>query len=64
MPPTREVHRKVEHSRQLKNMTIAALKRMHPDFGEDEIRLLFLRQVYGKQLSEGVLEVLAEWKGE
>lgn len=35
-------------------MSLAALKRMHP---------LFIEQVYGKQLADGVRGVLAERKG-
>lgn len=63
MPPVRHIQRTVELSQQLKCMSLAALTRMHPSLGEAEIRLLFIEQVYGKQLADGVRGVLAERKG-
>ena len=59
MPPMRHIQRTIELSRQLKSMSLAALRRTHPDLGDDEIRLLFIEQVYGKELAEGVRSVLA-----
>ncbi len=63
LPPVRHVERTVELSRQLKEMTFAALRRIHPELGEDEIRIFFIERVYGKELADGVREVLARRKG-
>ncbi len=60
MPPVRHIQRTVELSRQLKNMLLAALKRIHPNLDDEEIRLLFIEQVYGKELADGVRGVLAQ----
>ncbi len=64
MAPVRHIQRTVELSGQLKSMSLAALARLHPELSEQEIRLMFIEQVYGKELADGVRELWAGRNGQ
>ncbi|MFO1064605.1 MAG: hypothetical protein U0892_12145 [Pirellulales bacterium] len=58
-PPVRNAERALRLSRQVKNMALASIRRVHPDKSDVEIRLLFIEQAYGKELANGVRETSA-----
>ncbi|MEZ6125815.1 MAG: hypothetical protein R3C49_22035 [Planctomycetaceae bacterium] len=41
-------------SRQVKRMSMDAIRRRHPAFSENEVRLKFIELTYGSELAEGV----------
>jgi uncharacterized linocin/CFP29 family protein len=41
-------------SRQLKQMSMDAIRRRHPEFDEHAVRLRFIELTYGKSLADGV----------
>lgn len=43
-------------SNQVKQMAFAAIRRRHPEFDEDEVRLKFIELTYGKTLADNVRE--------
>jgi hypothetical protein len=47
-------------SRRVRNMAFDAIRRRHPDYGEDEVRMRFIELTYGKPLAEEI----RRWKAE
>jgi len=41
-------------------MAFAAIRRRHPEFSEEEVRLTFIELTYGKELAENVRHWLKE----
>jgi hypothetical protein len=56
MSPDERLERSCAMSNQVKRMAFAAIRRRHPDFSEDEVRLKFIELTYGKSLAEDVRE--------
>ncbi len=60
MSPCERLRKSFSLSRQVKQMTMDAIHRRHPDFDEDAIRLKFIELTYGKSLSDD----LRRWQKE
>lgn len=54
MTPQQRLQKACNLSAQLRNMAFDAIRRRHPDFSEDEVRLKFIEVTYGKQLADDV----------
>ena len=54
MSPQERIRKMCAMSRRVKNMTLAAIKRRHPEFSEREIQLKFIELTYGKNLADDV----------
>jgi hypothetical protein len=60
MSPLERVSRMCLWSQYIKNMSLNAIRRRHPEFGEEEIRLKFIELTYGTELARGVRRHLKE----
>lgn len=58
MPPQERLRRACAWSGQVRRMAFDAIRRRHPEYSEDEVRLTFIELTYGKELAEEV----REWK--
>lgn len=56
MSPHERLEKSCAMSNQVKQMAFAAIRRRHPDFNEDEVRLKFIELTYGKTLADDVRE--------
>jgi hypothetical protein len=54
MSPIQRLKRTFALSRQVKQMALNAIRRRHPEFNEDAVRLKFIEVTYGKTLADGV----------
>ena len=54
MSPNERLERSCAMSNQVKRMAFAAIRRRHPDFSEEEVRLKFIELTYGQSLAEDV----------
>ncbi len=60
MSPQERVRRSVALSRQVRNMAFDAIRRRHPEWCEDEVRLCFIELTYGKPLADEIRRWRAE----
>ncbi len=56
MTPQERLRRACAWSGQIRRMGFAAIRRRHPDFSEDEVRLQFIELTYGKPLADEIRE--------
>ncbi|MFT5522928.1 MAG: hypothetical protein ACI9HK_000872 [Pirellulaceae bacterium] len=54
MEPLDRLRKAMALSRQVKQMSLDAIRRRHPDFDENEVRWKFLELTYGKTLAADV----------
>ncbi|MEQ9406370.1 MAG: hypothetical protein RIK87_01540 [Fuerstiella sp.] len=54
MTPQERLQKACDLSTQLRKMAFDAIRRRHPDYSEDEVRLKFIEVTYGKQLADDV----------
>lgn len=59
MTPSQRLKKICGWSLQVKRMAMDAIRRRHPEFDEDEVRLKFLELAYGKDLADDV----RRWRG-
>jgi hypothetical protein len=60
--PIERLEKALALSNQIKRMTLAAIRRRHADFDEDEVRLKFIELTYGKTLSDDVRLAGGRWE--
>jgi hypothetical protein len=60
MSPVERVSRMCLWSQQIKNMSLNAIRRRHPEFSDDEVRLKFIELTYGADLARDVRRHLKE----
>lgn len=54
MTPQERMRRSCAWSGQLRRMAFAAIRRRHPDYSEDNVRLKFIELTYGQTLADEV----------
>jgi len=54
MSPHERLRRACSWSGQIRRMTFAAIRRRHPEYSDDEIRLKFIELTYGRNLADEV----------
>jgi hypothetical protein len=54
MSPLRRLRKSMALSRQVKRMSMDAIRRRHPEFDENAVRLKFIELTYGKVLASEV----------
>jgi len=54
LPPTERFHKARQMSRRARQMALAAIRRRHPSFDDDAVRLKFIALAYGTDLSAAV----------
>jgi len=54
MSPAQRLRKTFALSRQVKRMSMDAIRRCYPEFGEDAVRLKFIELTYGKALGDDV----------
>ena len=54
IPPIQRLRKTLAWSRQVKRMSMDAIRRRHPDFDENAVRLKFIELTYGKALADDV----------
>ncbi len=47
-------------SRRVRNMAMAAIRRRHPDFGDADVRLMFIELTHGKSLADDIRRSCSE----
>lgn len=60
MTPHERLRRACAWSGQIRRMAFDAIRRRHPAYSEDEVRLKFIELTYGKELADGIREQQAE----
>ncbi len=60
MTPQERLRRACAWSGKLRRMAFDAIRRLHPDYSEDEVRLKFIELTYGKSLADEVRDWQAE----
>jgi len=60
MSPVQRLKKTFALSRQVKRMSMDAIRRHHPEFDENAVRLRFIELTYGKSLAEDVRRWQAE----
>ena len=60
MSPLQRLQKAFSLSRQVKQMTMNAIRRRHPDFDEDAIRFKFIELVHGKALADELRQWMKE----
>lgn len=60
MSPQERVSRMCLWSQQIRNMSLNAIRRRHPELSDDEIRLQFIELTYGTELARDVRQHLQE----
>ena len=60
MTPHERLRRACAWSGKLRRMAFDAIRRRHPDYSEDEVRLKFIELTYGKSLADEVRDWQAE----
>jgi hypothetical protein len=58
--PRERIRKMCALSRQVRNMAFDAIRRRHPEFNEEEVRMAFIELTYGKSLADDV----RRWKQE
>ena len=64
MLPAERFSRMCSWTQQIRNMAINAIRRRHPEFSDDEIRLKFIELTYGTALARDVRRHLLERRRE
>ncbi len=54
MSPIQRLRKTFALSRRVKRMAMDAIRRRHPEFDENAVRLKFIELTYGKSLADGV----------
>ncbi len=54
MSPHERLRRACAWSGQIRRMAFDAIRRRHPEYSEDEVRLRFIELTYGKELADEV----------
>lgn len=54
MSPQERLQRACAWSGQVRRMAFDAIRRRHPEYSEDEVRLSFIELTYGKELADEV----------
>ena len=54
MSPVQRLRKTFALSQQVKRMSMDAIRRRHPEFDEDAVRLKFIELTYGKDLADDV----------
>ncbi len=54
MSPDERLEKAFSLSNGLRRMAMDAIRRRHPDFDEDQVRIKFIELTYGKDLAAGV----------
>jgi len=54
MSPQERIRRTCAMSQRVRDMGLAAIRRRHPEFNEEETQLLFIELTYGKPLADDV----------
>ena len=54
MSPDERLEKTFSLSNGLRRMAMDAIRRRHPDFDEEQVRIKFIELTYGKDLAEGV----------
>lgn len=54
MSPQERLRRACAWSGQVRRMAFDAIRRRHPEYSEDEVRLSFIELTYGKELADEV----------
>lgn len=62
MSPQQRVQMVFDMSRRLRDMAMDAIRRRHPEFDEEQVRLKFIELTYGKQLADEVRAWCSERK--
>ncbi len=60
MSPRERIGKMLRLSAQVKQMSMDAIRRRHPDFDEQHIRLKFIELTYGADLAANVRDALEE----
>lgn len=60
MTPQERLRRACDWSDQIRRMSFSAIRRRHPEYTEDEVRLKFIELTYGKQLANEVRDFQAK----
>ncbi|MCA9101266.1 MAG: hypothetical protein R3C10_20330 [Pirellulales bacterium] len=64
MPPMQRMERAAALSGQVKQMSFDAIRRHHPDWDDETVRLKFIEVTYGRALADDVRRHLGERSGE
>lgn len=56
MTPQQRIRQMCAWSGKIRRMTFAAIKRRHPEFSENEVRLKFIELTYGESLADEIRE--------
>ena len=59
LSPQERVNKAFRLSSQLRDMAFDAIRRIHPEYDEDQVQLEFIRVTYGKELARD----FANWRG-
>lgn len=60
MTPAERLRKTFALSRQVKQMSMDAIRRRHPEFDDGQVRLKFIELAYGKKLADDVRRHLEE----
>jgi hypothetical protein len=60
MSPTERVNKMCKLSAKLRRMAMDAIRRRHPEYDQQEIRMKFIELTYGKELADSVRNQLRE----
>lgn len=56
MTPHERLRRACAWSGQIRRMAFAAIRRRHPEYSEDDVRLKFIELTYGQAIADGIRE--------
>ena len=54
LPPVQRLRKAFALSREVKQMAMDAIRRRHPEFAENAVRLRFIELTYGKSLADDI----------
>lgn len=60
MSPTERVNKMCKLSANLRSMAMNAIRRRHPEYDQQELRMKFIELTYGKELADSVRDQLRE----
>ena len=60
MSPRERMRQTLAMSRQVRNMTLDAIRRRHPNSEDAEVGLMFIELIYGKSLADDIRRSRAE----
>ncbi len=60
MSPRERMRQTLAMSRQVRNMTMDAIRRRHPNLEDAEVGLMFIELIYGKSLADDIRRRRAE----